>query len=264
MPWFIGRCVAAALIAAAFGDTGWSQQRPDGFGRSRADTPCVLDKCLGLKPAGRDPSSSSPGEPSSRDQTPSGSVAPGLFDFYVLALSWSPTFCQQGGASKSPGQCAAQANPGFVVHGLWPQNQHGYPSGCDSGARFPSRLAFDSARGVYPGEGLARHEWREHGTCSGKSPTDYFADVRRARDAITIPAEFKAPESDQSWVPLDIARAFVGANARLRTDSMAVTCRQNELQEVRICFTKDLRSFLSCPEVARASCRRPISVPAAQ
>lgn len=264
MPRFIGQCVAATLIVAAFGGDGWSQGMPGGLGRAGGEIPCVLDKCLGLKPAARTPSSSSSGESFSRNQTSSGSIAPGLFDFYVLALSWSPTFCQQGGASKSPDQCAAQANPGFVVHGLWPQNQHGYPSGCDSGARFPSRLALDSARGVYPDEGLARHEWREHGTCSGKSPTDYFADVRRARDAITIPAGFKAPEGDQTWAPLDIARTFVSANAGLRTDTMAVTCRQNELQEVRICFTKDLRNFVSCPEVARASCRRPISVPAAQ
>ncbi|MCW6506439.1 ribonuclease T2 [Hyphomicrobiales bacterium BP6-180914] len=189
-------------------------------------------------------------------------MAPGSFDFYVLALSWSPGFCASGGAAKSPDQCAAGANPGFVVHGLWPQNQHGYPQACNSGARFPSRLALDSAKGVYPDEGLARHEWRQHGTCSGKSPTDYFADVRRARQAIVIPPELTAPDADQTWAPLDIARSFVTANPRLRTDTMAVTCRGNALEEVRICFSKDLRSFVPCPEVARASCRRPVTVPA--
>src|SRR3954470_11651133 len=30
---------------------------------------------------------------------------PGDFDFYVLALSWSPTFCATGGEDRSPQQC---------------------------------------------------------------------------------------------------------------------------------------------------------------
>ena len=258
-----GLCVALAGIMFGLGLSAAWPQGLSGFGQPRADPPCVLDKCLGLKPAGQAPAPDR-GTPSQGGDSFPSAVAPGAFDFYVLSLSWSPSFCQQGGASKSPDQCAAQANPGFVVHGLWPQNQRGYPSACDAGARFPSRLALDSARGVYPDEGLARHEWRQHGTCSGKSPTDYFADVRRARDAIVIPEQFKSPDADQTWAPPDIARTFVSANPRLRTDSMAVTCRQNALQEVRICFSKDLRGFVPCPEVAHASCRRPISVPASR
>ena len=188
-------------------------------------------------------------------------VAPGAFDFYVLALSWSPSFCAAGGERKSPEQCASGANPGFVVHGLWPQNQHGYPSQCE-GPRAPSRMALDSARGVYPDEGLARHEWRQHGTCTGQSPTDYFADVRRARQMVAIPEAFRAPAGSGTWAPLDIARSFTEANRGLRVDEMAVTCRNGALEEVRICLTKDLRGFLPCPEVARASCRRPVTVPA--
>ena len=226
-----------------------------------SDPPCVLDKCLGLTPGSTNPGANQPPSPP-QDQATRGSTPAGTFDFYVLSLSWSPSFCQSGGASKSPDQCASHANPGFVVHGLWPQNQHGYPSACGSGASFPSRMALDSARGVYPDEGLARHEWRMHGTCSGKSPTDYFKDVRSARAAITIPDALRAPDGDQTWAPLDIARAFTAANRGLRTDSMAVTCRRNDLEEVRICFSKDLRGFVPCPEVARASCRRPVDVPA--
>ena len=53
-----------------------------------------------------------------------------------------------------------------------------------------------------------------HGTCTGKSPTDYFADVRRARDSITIPQPFQAPDSDARWTPIDVARAFMTANPR--------------------------------------------------
>ena len=106
-----------------------------------------------------------------------------------------------------------------------------------------------------PDEGLARYEWRKHGTCTGQSPTDYFADVRRARESVTIPQPLQAPQGDQHWAPLDVARAFSTANPGLRTDAMAVTCRQGLLEEVRLCLSKDLRSYVGCPEVARGACR---------
>ena len=119
-----------------------------------------------------------------RVQAPRGASTPGDFDFYVLSLSWSSGFCETLAGARAHGQCDAGANLGFVVHGLWPQYEHGYPSDCGPAARFPSRLALQGTQGLYPNEGLARHEWQKHGTCSGKSPTDYFADVRRARNLI--------------------------------------------------------------------------------
>lgn len=113
----------------------------------------------------------------------------------------------------------------------------------------------DEARGVFPEEGLARYEWRKHGTCSGKDPASYFRDVRRAREAVTIPDTFESVARDGRAAPIEIARLFVMANQGLRPDMMSVTCRRDRLEEVRICFTKDLRGFRSCPEVARGNCR---------
>ena len=87
--------------------------------------------------------------------------------------------------------------------------------------------------------------------------------MRRARAAITIPKPFLDPQRDQTWAPLDIERAFIAANPKLRVDQMAVTCRRGVLQEVRICFEKDLRGFRACPEVDRDGCRtREIKAPA--
>lgn len=187
---------------------------------------------------------------------------PGDFDFYVLSLSWSSGFCETAAGWQARGQCDAGANLGFVVHGLWPQYEHGYPSDCGPAARFPSRTALETAQGLYPSEGLARHEWRTHGTCSGKSPTDYFADVRRARESIVIPAPFAAPKEPQTWTPVDIARAFIAVNPRLRPGMLGVVCAGSVLREVRICLSKDLRDFHACPEVSRQGCRvREISVP---
>jgi ribonuclease T2 len=210
-----------------------------------------------------DPGPEPPALPSSAEpMRPRGASAPGDFDFYVLALSWSAGFCQTPAAERAHGQCDSGANLGFVVHGLWPQYEHGFPSDCAPAAASPSRVALQGAAGLYPDEGLARHEWRKHGACSGKSPTDYFNDVRRAREAIAIPASFQNAKEDQTWAPLDIERAFIAANRRLRPGMIGVACAQGVLQEVRICFSRDLRDFHSCPEVSRQGCRtREVSVP---
>jgi ribonuclease T2 len=193
---------------------------------------------------------------------PSAPPAPGNFDFFVLSLSWSPGFCATAGSDKAPDQCAAGTGLGFVVHGLWPQFEHGFPSDCAAAARPPSRTALARAAGLFPDEGLARYEWRKHGTCTGEAPAGYFADVRRARDEIVIPAMFQAPQAVQNVAPAAVERAFMDANPRLRPGMMAIFCQKAILQDVRFCLTKDLRDFRTCPEVVRAACRSPqISVP---
>lgn len=179
---------------------------------------------------------------------------PGRFDFYVLALSWSPGFCELEGDRKGRSQCDAGSGLGFVVHGLWPQYERGFPSECGA-ERNPTRMAMDEAREVFPEQGLARHQWRKHGTCSGLSPTDYFRATRLARDKVTIPPELVRPTKDLTLQPLAIERAFAEANPGLRPDMMSVTCRRGLLQEVRICMDKTLRGFRTCEEVDRSGCR---------
>ena len=237
--------------------------------QSRAAEPCLLDRCGDreerapnrVPPRSQDDQSGASIERSPRSPA---NVAPGQFDFYVFALSWSASFCALEGAQKGREQCAPGAANGFVVHGLWPQNERGFPSNCEAGARNPPRAAMDLAREIYPEEGLARHQWRKHGTCSGRAPSEYFAEVARARDKIVIPAEFKTPGKAQSFAPMDVQRAFMAANRGLRPGMMAVTCQRGLLQEVRVCLSKDLREFQPCPEVARQACRaREISAPPA-
>jgi ribonuclease T2 len=202
------------------------------LGQDRND--CILDHCADKAPLPH-ASSDGPEDAGSRASYrpgPRGASVPGDFDFYVLALSWSPGFC-----------------------GLWPQYQHGYPSDCGPSGRWPSRIALQNTVGLYPDEGLARYEWRKHGTCSGKSPTDYFADVRRAREAITIPPAFTNAHEVRSLAPIEVQRAFLSANPRLRPGMMAVECARGVMEGVRICFSKDLRDFVACPEVSRQYCR---------
>lgn len=206
---------------------------------------------LALAPAGTAPSRAQNGGVAGEAR---GAPA-GRFDFYVLALSWSPGYCALQGEAKGREQCAAGKGLGFVVHGLWPQFDDGFPTECSPAGRTPSRIALKEAEGLYPDEGLARFEWRRHGTCSGRSPSDYFADVRKAREVVVIPPPFKDATAEQKWTPIDLERAFVAANPGLRADMMAVSCRKGALQEVRICFERDVRGFRSCPAVDRRGCR---------
>src|SRR5215470_7016408 len=46
--------------------------------------------------------------------------AAGQFDYYVLALSWSPSFCEIATGNARRQQCGVRPFS-FVVHGLWPQ-----------------------------------------------------------------------------------------------------------------------------------------------
>ncbi len=42
------------------------------------------------------------------------------FDYYVLSLSWSPTWCALEGDTRGSPQCDEAADYGWVLHGLWP------------------------------------------------------------------------------------------------------------------------------------------------
>jgi len=180
---------------------------------------------------------------------------PGAFDFYVLALSWSPTYCAGVGERRNDGQCTPGRGLGFVVHGLWPQYSRGFPSNCGAFPRALTGDAMSAAGEIMPSAGLARHEWKTHGTCSGLDPVAYFKAVKQARQAVTIPEPYLKPASSQRAAPLEIARQFAEANPGLRTDMMAVTCKRGQIEEVRICFDKNLKGFTSCPTVARQGCR---------
>lgn len=180
-------------------------------------------------------------------------ATPGAFDFYVLALSWSPEYCAGPGRERGSPQCDPARRLGFVTHGLWPQYDRGYPSACDSRGAPPAAIA--ESGDLYPDQGLARHEWRMHGTCSGLPAAAYFRAVRQARDKVAIPEPLADLARDGQTTAANIERAFAAANPGLRPEMMSVTCRRGALQEVRICLDRDLRGFRACPEIDRQACR---------
>lgn len=179
------------------------------------------------------------------------------FDFYVLSLSWSPSWCAANDPQGDTQQCRAGKRHGLIVHGLWPQNERGYPEFCRS--RDPDRVPESLGRSMFdliPSMGLIGHQWRKHGSCSGLSQVDYFKVVREARQRIKLPAALDRPDDDSVLDIAAIEAGFVRANKGLTQTGVAVTCEGRIIEEIRICMTPSL-DFRSCPEVDRQSCRVP-------
>jgi ribonuclease T2 len=181
---------------------------------------------------------------------------PGQFDFYVLALSWSPTFCEasaeKGRTQKE--QCGARPFS-FIVHGLWPQYERGFPEYCQNPAPRLDRNIVSSMLDLMPAPRLIFHEWDRHGVCSGLNPRAYFDTVRKARAQVRIPDAYIELPRPLMVTPDEVEEEFVKANPSLTRTGIAVTCDSRRLQEVRICMSKDLR-FQDCPEIDRRACRR--------
>jgi ribonuclease T2 len=159
---------------------------------------------------------------------------PGVFDYYLLTVSWSPEFCHSH-ADKP--ECRS-GHHGFVVHGLWPQYVDGYPENCSNapGLANPSEMA-----DIVPDARLVAHEWSTHGTCSGLDAESYFKLLRRAFTSIKVPEKFVVARENFSIAPDEVKREFVRANPSFSTEDMTVSCGNNYLTAVSLCMTKDLK-----------------------
>ncbi len=184
---------------------------------------------------------------------------PGDFDFYVLSLSWSPSFCEAASERGNTGrnqqiQCGGRPYS-FVVHGLWPQYERGFPNYCQRPSPRLDHNIVSEMLDLMPAPGLIFNEWDKHGTCSGLSARAYFESVRKARAAVKIPPEFLELTETKTIAPAAVEEAFIKANPRLSEAAIAVTCDRRRLGEVRICLSKELQ-FRDCDEINRRSCHR--------
>jgi ribonuclease T2 len=165
---------------------------------------------------------------------------PGNFDYYLLTLSWAPEFCATQGGRGSASECGPSHHFGFVVHGLWPENQDGsYPQHCGSS----SPVSQDIVRHmmpIIPASSLIQHEWSTHGTCSGLDAATYFGDINKTFSELKIPAEYRAPSQPITATPTDIEQKFAAANNAPAT-SFRVSCRGSDLVALEVCLTKDLK-----------------------
>jgi ribonuclease T2 len=167
---------------------------------------------------------------------------PGNFDYYVLVLAWSPTYCLKEGDKRGNPQCDSKQSRHFVLHGLWPQDANGWPEDCYQGERpwVPSQV-IGEMRDIMPSKALVIHEYKAHGTCSGLAPGPYFDAARILYDGVTVPAPFDDPETQRFLSLETVERKFLAANPWLKPDMIAVTCRRGSLFDIRLCFDRDFR-----------------------
>jgi ribonuclease T2 len=178
------------------------------------------------------------------------------FDYYLLALTWTPSWCAaEGGDSE---QCDPARDLGFTLHGLWPQFEDGWPADCATDHRDPSRRETVAMADVMGSGGLAWYQWRKHGRCAGLDPADYFGLARRAYAALELPE----PDGGRATAG-EVEGAFLAANPGLAPDELIVTCRGGRIEEVRLCLTRDLDPRPCAADVARDACRTrgPLDLP---
>jgi ribonuclease T2 len=88
--------------------------------------------------------------------------------------------------------------------------------------------------------GLAWHQWKKHGRCTGLSAAKYYALSRRAYANINRPEVFRKLKRDVALPASVVEDAFMETNPKLLQNQITITCAAHKIQEVRICLTKDL------------------------
>ncbi len=200
--------------------------------------------------------------------------APPGFDFYLLALTVEPAFCEDG--NQRIGQCRRLTRAAFeqtplVLHGLWPERRRrgDYPRDCPGPRLQLDRETTAQLQRWMPGasEGLDRHEWRTHGTCSGLDDDRYFqlaiANVQRANEALGAAlraAAGRRVEAAELRAAADRAvpsfgRSVVFMCKNLRSDAPQKRGRAY-LYEIRVCLDNDGTggapgALLACDAVGR-------------
>lgn len=178
----------------------------------------------------------------------------GNFDFYLLALSWSPDYCATS-RNDDPQQCSIGKKLAFVLHGLWPQYERGYPRYC-SNEKLPGNLR-SQFPDLFPNTSLYTHEWEKHGTCTGLTPEQYLALSKQLKESVKIPAAYRAPEQPFRTTTTQLKQEFIAANPALSEANLAVDCSGSGrfLQELRVCFSLDGKPTACSREVQNDAAR---------
>lgn len=178
----------------------------------------------------------------------------GDFDYFVMSLSWSSAWCAIEGDARNDPQCDAGKGLTFVLHGLWPQYEDGWPSYCRTVERDPTRSETAAMADIMGGSGLAFYQWKKHGRCSGLSAGAYFGMARTAYQRVKVPDLFLAVSRPLTLPASVIEDAFLEANPGLAADQITITCKDGLIQEARICLTRDLQ-FRRCGTDVIRDCR---------
>jgi ribonuclease T2 len=187
------------------------------------------------------------------------------YDYYVLALSLAPAFCEDAlGSRRVPHQCrdtelAEFRRQPLSLHGLWPNRVSGQrPFYCNGerdrgGMCDQTRVALTGAlsaklEAAMPGTAdcLERHEWAKHGSCSGLGMEAYFSESIRLAERVNRALGAALASHAGREVGLDTLRAEIRRHAPELLDSTVFDCRTPRsdsparrrpmLREVRVFF----------------------------
>ena len=122
-------------------------------------------------------------------------------DYYMLALSWSPAFCEKQRAQygnnlpdSAQYQCSTKNQFGWVVHGLWPQNANArsvtdHPRFCKGDLAPLPVETLEPYLSISPGAKLLQGEWEKHGSCAFDSAEAYFKQEKALFESLSLPNE---------------------------------------------------------------------------
>ncbi|MCL5061518.1 MAG: ribonuclease I [Candidatus Thermoplasmatota archaeon] len=190
------------------------------------------------------------------------------FDYYLLALSVAPAFCEDEPQRKREfAQCRALSEAGFkamplTLHGLWPNRaDRKHPAYCgdgETGGAFcrlpPLRLPADTRARLdrampAAADCLDRYQWAKHGSCSGLAEGEYFAAAAALTERVNRAIGGVIARRMGREVGLDSLReALARADPALK-DAVTFDCRTprtpdpakrfSMLREVRVYFERD-------------------------
>lgn len=180
----------------------------------------------------------------------------GDFDYYVLTLSWSPSYCADDAKKGRDNlQCFSERSYGFVIHGLWPQYEKGYPEFCQTDFRKPSDKLVNQMLKFSPSVGLVQHEWKKHGSCTGLAPLDYFRLAVKSYKSLNRPDALDDLKKPLLMTANQIEAQFYDANPDLPEESLFITCKRQKLREVRLCLDKKGQPRRCSPQALNGQCR---------
>ena len=182
----------------------------------------------------------------------------GVFDAFVLSLSWSPSYCASPEGADDGQQCAPGKRFAFVVHGLWPQYNKGWPEFCSTTETWVPQSIIDAMLDIMPSKPLIIHEWKKHGSCAGVAMADYFRATRLLFEKIKIPARYLSPQTTVLTTPQQLVSDFVKTNRDLGPNMISVQCGnardRARLSELRICLDRR-GNFSQCGINEERQCR---------
>lgn len=164
------------------------------------------------------------------------------FDYYTLAISLTPAFCDENPKWRNSLQCRDRLP--LTVHGLWPEKTAGRaPENC-SGAAFTLSAAREKRlRGIMPDGSQRQYQWKKHGRCSGLAPDAYFAMVEREFMELKWPEQLQPRGRDVIVERATVLREFHRLNPGFPERGVVLRCaggkRPPLLREVRVCLTPD-------------------------